>query len=133
AGDAARLAPPDALERLGHAPRLSSVAIRLELPSDHPHVAVVTIDRPEQANSLDPPTLRALADAWRRIRDDAGVRCAVLTGAGERVFCAGMDMKTTIPAAQRLARGHRIDDDTFAGLRDVSTAILAGPYVRHPL
>ena len=102
------------------------MAIRLELPTDHPHVAVVTIDRPEQANSLDPPTIRALADAWRRVRDDASVRCVVLTGAGERVFCAGMDMKTTIPAAQRLARGERIDDDTFAGLRDVSTAILAG-------
>ena len=109
------------------------MAIRLELPSDHPHVAVVTIDRPEQANSLDPPTLRALADTWRRIRDDASVRCAVLTGAGERVFCAGMDMKTTIPAAQRLARGERIDDDTFAGLRDVSTAILAGFDVGKPI
>ena len=37
------------------------------------------------------------------------IRCAVLTGAGERVFCAGMDMKTTIPAAQRFARGERVD------------------------
>jgi enoyl-CoA hydratase len=109
------------------------VAVRFELPSEHPHVAVVTIDRPEQANSLDPPTIRALADAWRRIRDDAEVRCAVLTGAGERVFCAGMDMKTTIPAAQRLARGERIDDDTFAALRDVSTAILAGFDVGKPV
>src|SRR5262249_52403571 len=133
AGDAARLAPPDALERLGHAPRLSSVAIRLELPSDHPHVAVVTIDRPEQANSLDPPTIRALADAWRRIRDDADVRCAVVTGAGERVFCGGMDMKTTIPASQRLARGERLDDDPSPALRDVSPAILAGFALGKPL
>jgi enoyl-CoA hydratase len=109
------------------------VAVHLELPSDHPHVAVVTIDRPEQANSLDPPTIRALADAWRRVRDDASIRCAVLTGSGDRVFCAGMDMKTTIPAAQRLARGERIDDDTFAALRDVSTAILAGFDVGKPI
>src|SRR5215470_9310885 len=106
---------------------------RLELPADHPHVAVVTIDRPEQANSLDPPTIRALADAWRRVRDDAEVRVAVLTGAGERVFCGGMDMKTTIPAAQRFARGERIDDETFAALRDVSTAILAGFDVGKPV
>src|SRR4249919_1295336 len=35
-----------------------------------------------------------------------------------------MDMKATIPAAQRLARGERLDDDTFAGLRDVATATL---------
>jgi enoyl-CoA hydratase/carnithine racemase len=102
------------------------VAVRVDFPAAHPHVAVVTIDRPAQANSLDPPTIRGLAEAWRRVRDDATIRCAVLTGAGERVFCSGMDMKTTIPASQRLARGERIDDDTFAALRDVPTAILAG-------
>ena len=106
---------------------------RLELPVDHPHVAVVTIDRPAQANALDPPTLRDLAAAWRRIADDADIRCAVLTGAGERVFCAGMDMKTTIPASQRFARGERVDEETFAGLRSVATALLAGFDLRTPL
>jgi enoyl-CoA hydratase len=100
------------------------VSVRYERPPEHPHVAVVTIDRPGSANALDPPTLRELAAAWRRIAADPDVRCAVLTGAGERVFCAGMDMKTTIPAAQRLARGEHLDDDTFAGLRDVATATL---------
>ena len=109
------------------------MAVRFELPSDHPHVEVVTIDRPEQANSLDPPTIRGLAEAWRRVRDDGDVRVAVVTGAGERVFCAGMDMKTTIPASQRFARGERIDDETFAALRDVSTAILAGFDVGKPV
>jgi enoyl-CoA hydratase/carnithine racemase len=109
------------------------MAARVDLPADHPHVAVVTIDRPEHANSLDPPTLRQLAAAWRRIAEDADIRCAVLTGAGERVFCAGMDMKTTIPAAQRLARGERLDEDTFAGLRQVSTALLAGFDLETPL
>ena len=53
---------------------------RLELPADHPHVALVTIDRPERANSLDPATLCDLARAWRQIADDAEIRCAVLTG-----------------------------------------------------
>ncbi len=91
------------------------MAVRVDSPAAHPHVAVVTIDRPERANSLDPPTLLQLADAWRRLADDATVRCIVLTGAGERAFCAGMDMTTTIPAAQRLARGERVDDETFAG------------------
>jgi enoyl-CoA hydratase/carnithine racemase len=105
----------------------------LDLPADHPHVAVVTIDRPDHANALDPPTLRQLADAWRRIAADADIRCAVLTGAGERVFCAGMDMKTTIPASQRFARGERVDDETFAGLRSVQTALLAGFDLATPL
>jgi enoyl-CoA hydratase len=109
------------------------VAVRFERPADHPHVAVVTIDHAARANSLDPPTIRGLADAWRRVRDDADVRVAVLTGAGDRVFCSGMDMTTTIPASQRLARGERIDDETFAALRDVPTAILAGFDVGKPI
>ena len=105
----------------------------LDLPPDHPHVAVVTIDRPEQANSLDPPTLRQLADAWRRIAADPEIRCAVLTGAGDRVFCGGMDMKTTIPLSQRFARGERVDDETFQALRSVQTALLAGFDLATPL
>ena len=109
------------------------MAAHLELLGDHPHVAVVTIDRPAQANSLDPSTLRELAAAWRRVAADPEIRCAVLTGAGDRVFCAGMDMKTTIPAAQRFARGERVDDATFEGLRDVSTALLAGFDLGRPL
>lgn len=107
--------------------------IRFELPADHPHVAVVAIDRPQQANSLDPPTLTQLANAWRRIADDDEIRCAVLTGAGERAFCAGMDMKTTIPASQRLARGERVDEETFAGLRSVATALLVDFDLKTPL
>jgi enoyl-CoA hydratase len=109
------------------------VTARLELPPSHPHVALVTIDRPERANSLDPPTLRALAAAWRRIADDPAIRCAVVTGAGDRVFCAGMDLRTTIPASQRLARGERIDAEDFEGLRDAATAVLAGFDLGKPL
>ncbi len=106
---------------------------RLELPDEHPHVALVTIDRPERANALDPQTLRELAAAWRRIAADPEIRCAVLTGAGDRVFCAGMDMRTTIPLSQRLARGERVAPDDFEGLRAVSTALLAGFDVGTPI
>ena len=107
--------------------------IHLERPAGHPHVALVTLDRPEQANALDPPMLGALAAAWREIAADAEIRCAVVTGAGSRVFCAGMDMKRTIPAAQRLARGERIEPTDFEGLRHVGTALLAGFDLGKPL
>jgi enoyl-CoA hydratase/carnithine racemase len=106
---------------------------RFELPTAHPNVALVTIDRAERANSLDPVTLRDLASAWKRIASDDEIRCVVLTGAGEKVFCSGMDMKTTIPAAQRLARGERVEPEEFEGLRAVSTALLAGFDLRTPL
>jgi enoyl-CoA hydratase len=106
---------------------------RCELLADPAHVALVTIDRPDRANALDPPTLRDLAAAWRRVAADDAIRCAVVRGAGDRVFCAGMDMQTTIPASQRLARGERIDAADFEGLRDAGTAVLAGFDLGKPL
>jgi enoyl-CoA hydratase/carnithine racemase len=109
------------------------VTLHFELPEDHPHVAVVTIDRPEVANALDPPTLARLAAAWRRIAEDDEIRCAIVTGAGDRVFCAGMDMRRTIPVSQAFARGEKIADEDFEGLRSVSTALLAGFDLRTPL
>jgi len=109
------------------------MAARFELPAGHPGVALVTLDRPAQANALDPPTLRDLAAAWRRIAADPGIRCALLTGAGDRTFCAGMDMKTTIPESQRLARGERVAPEVFEALREVSTALLAGFDLATPL
>jgi enoyl-CoA hydratase len=107
--------------------------IRLERPPEHPHVALVTLDRPERANALDPAMLSALAAAWREIAADDALRCAVVTGAGERVFCAGMDMHETIRASQQLARGERVEAETFEGLRSVATALLAGFDLGKPL
>ena len=82
---------------------------RFETPESHLHVALVTIDRPDQANALDLETLRDLAAHWRRINQDDSIRTAILTGAGDRVFCAGMDMRLTIPVSQALARGEKIN------------------------
>jgi enoyl-CoA hydratase/carnithine racemase len=107
--------------------------VRLEHPPAHPHVALVTLDRPEKANALDPGMLCDLAAAWRALAADDAVRAIVLTGAGERVFCSGMDMARTIPAAQALARGERIEPRDFEGLRNVATALLAGFDLGKPL
>ena len=107
--------------------------VRVDRPADHPHVAVVTLDRPEKANSLDPAMLFALAQAWESLAEDDEVRCLVLTGAGDRVFCSGMDMKTTIPVSQALARGEKVDEQSFQGLRSVGTALLAGFDLGKPL
>lgn len=59
-------------------------------------VATVTINRPERLNAMDGPTYQALSDAWIRIRDDAGIRAAVITGAGDRSFTAGADLKSFV-------------------------------------
>jgi enoyl-CoA hydratase len=56
-------------------------------------VALITIDRPERMNAIDARTHRELVDAWDRFRSDDDAYVAVLTGAGDRAFCAGGDLK----------------------------------------
>ena len=60
-------------------------------------VAVVTLDRPGRLNALDLATRDELVAAWRRMRFDDTVRAVVLTGAGERAFCTGLDRDTVVP------------------------------------
>lgn len=55
-------------------------------------VAVITIDRPQKLNALNPAIVEGLRDAW--IRYEAGDdRCAIVTGAGDRAFSAGADLR----------------------------------------
>ncbi len=54
---------------------------------------VVTLDRPEALNAVDPESHAELLRAWTRLRDDEQLRVGVLTGAGRRAFCAGIDLK----------------------------------------
>ena len=58
------------------------------------HVARVTIDRPEVLNALDGAATEELESIWRRIEADGEIRAVVLTGAGDRAFCTGADMRT---------------------------------------
>jgi crotonobetainyl-CoA hydratase len=75
---------------------------------------VITLDRPK-ANAVDVATSRALYAAFDRLRRDPGLRVAILTGAGERFFCAGWDLKAA-------AGGEGADADHgpggFAGLTE---------------
>ncbi|HLW90818.1 MAG TPA: enoyl-CoA hydratase-related protein [Roseiarcus sp.] len=58
------------------------------------HVARVTINRPDRMNAVDQATEAELIRIWETIEKDEGVRVVVLTGAGERAFCTGADMKS---------------------------------------
>src|SRR5262250_466218 len=57
-------------------------------------IAYVTINRPERLNACDFETYGRLAQIWCEFRDDPALRVAILTGAGERAFCAGSDIKS---------------------------------------
>jgi enoyl-CoA hydratase len=66
------------------------------------HVVTVTIDRPEQRNSLDLEHFGQLADSWVRFRDDDDAYVAILTGVGD-VYCVGADLKRFIPVVTERA------------------------------
>lgn len=75
--------------------------IRYEM---HGKVALITIDRPAKMNSLDFAANDELVAAWKRFDADDDARVAVITGAGEKAFCAGADLKTyTLDFARRPA------------------------------
>lgn len=65
------------------------------------HVATVTLSRPEAMNAVDLATEAELQQIWTRIENDPEVRVVVLTGAGERAFCVGADLKN--PSVSGLA------------------------------
>jgi crotonobetainyl-CoA hydratase len=67
------------------------MSVRLEIAD---RVARVTIDRPEVLNALDADAEEAFETIWQRLEADREVRAVVLTGAGERAFCVGADMKS---------------------------------------
>ncbi|WP_232029125.1 enoyl-CoA hydratase/isomerase family protein [Streptomyces lincolnensis] len=71
-------------------------AVRLDTDKDT-GVAVVTLDRPERLNAIDLATVEELRAVWREVRFDASVRAVVLTGAGERAFCTGIDRDAAVP------------------------------------
>ena len=61
-----------------------------------PGVAVITINRPEQRNCLSLEVREGLFAAWARFEGDAAARIAILTGSGEKAFCAGGDLKEMV-------------------------------------
>jgi E-phenylitaconyl-CoA hydratase len=66
-------------------------------------VATIVINRPEAMNSIDPPTRAQMYQAWERIREDDGIHVAIITGAGDKAFCTGADLKRTNPPKESFA------------------------------
>ena len=90
-----------------------SVDIRVE-----GHIATVVLNRPQVLNAIDPSMRAAVQAAWRRIAEDAEVHVAIVTGAGDRAFSAGADLKNTPPPAQsfaQIAYGDGVNDSLTFG------------------
>jgi enoyl-CoA hydratase len=90
-------------------------------------VVKVEINRPEQRNALSLQALESLARAFETLRDEPGLKCALLTGAGDRCFAAGGDLKelasyrTRAQAAQVSHTGRRALD----AIRDFPVPVYA--------
>lgn len=67
-------------------------------------IAIVTLNAPESLNALTIPDLLALRHQLRSLQDDDAVRCIVLTGAGDKAFCTGADLKNTLPPSESFGR-----------------------------
>jgi len=66
-------------------------------------IATITLNRPEAMNSLDPESLAELNDAFQRVNAERDARVVILTGAGDKAFCTGSDLKKTMPPKESFA------------------------------
>ena len=88
------------------------------------HVLEVVLNRPK-ANAIDLKTSRAMGEVFRDFRDDPDLRVAIVTGAGDKFFCPGWDLKSA-------ADGDAVDGDYGVGgfgglqeLRDLNKPVIA--------
>jgi enoyl-CoA hydratase len=92
-----------------------------------PHVLRVTLNRPEIANAFNTQMMRDLLSLWQELATSEELpRCIVLTGAGERAFCAGADLKerNTLSEAQWMAQ-HVIIEEQFKALIECPVPVIA--------
>ncbi|WP_036726242.1 enoyl-CoA hydratase/isomerase family protein [Patulibacter minatonensis] len=59
-------------------------------------IAYVTLNRPDKLNAIDPDVNERLREIWTDFRDDDELRLAILTGSGDKAFCAGADLSTMV-------------------------------------
>ena len=76
--------------------------IRVETP--RPHIVLVTIANEPKRNAMSRAMLADLAGLWDRLDGDNDCRCVVLTGAGDKAFCAGADIGGDLRASAETAR-----------------------------
>ncbi|MAE93036.1 MAG: enoyl-CoA hydratase [Deltaproteobacteria bacterium] len=97
-------------------------------------VLVLTMNRPEARNALSPQMILKLCEAWHEFAETKELRVAILTGAGDLDFCAGGDLKITMP----LMTGARQPQDEWdhalmADPRKFTDGILRGYDIYKPI
>ncbi|MBV1688935.1 enoyl-CoA hydratase/isomerase family protein [Novosphingobium sp. G106] len=91
------------------------------------HVAIVTLNRPQAMNAVTIPMCDRLTEACNELNDDHDVRAIVLTGAGERAFSSGLDLKAnnlSDPKRRTPYRMLHFDDHAVARLRRLAKPVI---------
>jgi len=87
-------------------------------------IAIITINRPEAMNAIDPETSEELGKAWIDFRDDPNLWVGILTGAGNKAFSAGADLKKMIPFLATLSPIERRErEEKFPGFGGITRGL----------
>lgn len=78
-------------------------------------IALITVNRPDRMNAINPQTSAELYDAWSTFRDDPDLWVAILTGAGDRAFSAGNDLVYTARSGRSTAAANLPRNVPFGG------------------
>ena len=99
----------------------------LLVETPRPHLLRVTLNRPEVGNAKNTQMGLDTLDLWTRLIDHPGeVRCVVLTGAGDRIFCAGGDLKQRKGMSQaEWQHQHEIFERARDALLEVPVPVIA--------
>jgi len=99
----------------------------LKVESVGDSVALVTLNRPEVANAFNTQMGQELLDFWTHLTEaDHGVRCVVLTGAGDQVFCAGADLKERNGmSVHQWQRQHELFERMACALTELPVPVIA--------
>ena len=91
------------------------------------HILVVTLNRPQALNALNTQMGKDQHDLWARLTAEPGaLRCVVLTGAGDRAFCAGADLKERDGMTETVWRAqHEVFERAFMALMELPLPIIA--------
>lgn len=96
------------------------------LVEQHEGVAVVTVNRPAVLNALNSATLAELGGVMRELGIDDGVRAVILTGAGEKAFVAGADIKELATLAPDAAKAYaRAGQRVFDAIENLGKPVIA--------
>ncbi|MCK1993593.1 enoyl-CoA hydratase [Peribacillus muralis] len=98
----------------------------VEISRDDRGIAIVTLNRPDAAHALSTEMLHCLSDGLDELKRDANLRAVILTGAGEKAFCAGADLKERAGMNEdKVKETVKLIGDTITAVENLPVPVIA--------